>query len=226
MRIWRLFLGDIKFQAIYGFYLLYGIVTFSYGVLLLLLPQAWRAKAAVAMIYSDPAALGLVFMGAIILLEKSQRVLNALAVSPVNVRDYLIAKICSLCLISVVSSLVLAIIGGLGNLLMIAAATTVTSLIFSLLGLIVGAKISSLNHYMFAIVPLEIICFVPPLVYLFEPLSWLTLHPLCGAIALINESSSSLSYDFSRLVLLSFILFAAAQKSTSRMWQTLGGVKI
>ncbi|MGG5318325.1 hypothetical protein [Enterococcus sp. AZ072] len=160
------------------------------------------------------------------MLEKSQRVLNALAVSPVNVRDYLIAKICSLCVISVVSSLVLAIIGGLGNLLMIAAATMVTSLIFSLLGLIVGAKISSLNHYMFAIVPLEIICFVPPLVYLFEPFSWLTLHPLCGAIALINESSSSLSYDFSRLLLLSFILFAAAQKSTSRMWQTIGGAKI
>ncbi|MGG5318326.1 hypothetical protein [Enterococcus sp. AZ072] len=62
MRIWRLFLGDIKFQVIHGFYLLYGIVTFSYVVLLLLLPQAWRAKAAVAMIYSDPAALGLVFM--------------------------------------------------------------------------------------------------------------------------------------------------------------------
>mgnify|MGYP001090376232 CR=1 FL=1 len=226
MIIWKLLLGDLKFQAIYGFYWLYGIVTVFYAAVLLLLPQEWRGKVAVAMIYSDPAALGLIFMGAIILLEKSQRVLDALVVSPAKVSDYLMAKVGSLCLISVVAAFFLALIAEVENLFMIVTATAITSLIFSLLGLIIGAKINSLNHYLFAIVPIEIICFVPPLIYLFKPFPWLSWHPLCGAIALINGSSSTLSYDFSRLLLLLVLLFIVAKKITVKMWKSLGGVSI
>lgn len=226
MRIWKLFLGDLKFQAACGFYWLYGIITFFYAGVLLLLPQEWRSKVAVALIYSDPAALGLIFMGAIILLEKSQRVLDALVVSPIKVSDYLAAKVGSLCLISVTASFFLALVAKVENLWMIVAVTAITSLIFSLLGLIIGAKISSLNHYLFAIVPIEIICFVPPLIYLFQPLHWLSWHPLCGAVTLLDGSSVALGYDFGRLLLLCVGLFIAAQKITVKTWQRLGGANL
>lgn len=80
MRFKNLLLWDMKFQGRYGFYLLYGILTAFYIVLLHSLPQSWKENAAAILIYSDPAAMGLFFMGAIILLEKSQRVTSFFAI--------------------------------------------------------------------------------------------------------------------------------------------------
>ena len=48
-------------------YLLYGILIVFYVVLLFSMPQSWKENAAALLIYSDPAAMGLFFMGAIIL---------------------------------------------------------------------------------------------------------------------------------------------------------------
>ena len=84
MKLRHLFIWDMKFQARYGFYLLYGFLTALYAAVLLSLPQAWQANAAALLIFSDPAALGLFFMGAILLLETSQRVTSFFAVSPIK----------------------------------------------------------------------------------------------------------------------------------------------
>lgn len=71
MRFKNLLLWDMKFQRRYGFYLLYGSLTAIYVVLLFSMPQSWKENTAVILIYSDLAAMGLFFMGAIILLKKS-----------------------------------------------------------------------------------------------------------------------------------------------------------
>lgn len=226
MRILKLTLGDIRFQAKYGFYSLYLVFSVLYIFLLMLFPLEWRLKAGTVMIYSDPAALGLFFMGAIILLEKSQRVLSALAVSPVKVFDYILAKVLSLFLISVADSLLLALVAGFQNLLTVIISTALTSVIFSMLGLTVGAKISSLNHYIIGTIPLEILLFVLPLIYLFRPIEWLRWYPLCGAIALLEGSSTMPVYDTCSLIALAGLLFIIAHSATSKMWSTLGGAKI
>lgn len=82
MRLGRLICGDIHFQWNYGFYFIYFILTLFYVCTVAALPSVWKEKIAAVMIYSDPAAVGLFFMGAIVLLEKSQKALNAFAVSP------------------------------------------------------------------------------------------------------------------------------------------------
>lgn len=69
------------------------------------------------MIYSDPAAMGLFFMGAIVLLEKSQRVLNSLAVSPVKVSEYILSKVISLGVISSIVAMFIAITLNLDNII-------------------------------------------------------------------------------------------------------------
>ena len=76
MRLKNLILGDIKFQFKYGFYFLYLFLSIIYICIINVFPTFMREKIAIIMIYSDPAAMGLFFMGAIVLLEKSQRVLN------------------------------------------------------------------------------------------------------------------------------------------------------
>ena len=72
MRLKKLFLLDMRFQAKYGFYFLYAVLTVIYIAVLFALLENWKEKAAVILIFSDPASMGLFFMGAIVLLEKSQ----------------------------------------------------------------------------------------------------------------------------------------------------------
>jgi len=226
MRLISLVWGDIRFQFKYGFYFIYAIFSVLYIFLLFLFPEAWRAKASAVMIYSDPAALGLFFMGAIILLEKSERVLNALAVSPVSVTEYILAKVISLAGISVIVSVLLAIAAGGENLTLIVISVALTSAIFTLLGLISATKINSLNHYLFLIIPIEIVCMIPPLFFLFYPKEVLRIYPLNSAISLISGNSKIPALDITILVLLLIILFFFARNAISKMWRSLGGVKL
>lgn len=66
MRLKFLIQWDMRFLARYGFYFLYGFLTLLYVVLLLSFPQSWKEKIAAILIFSDPAAMGLFFMGAVI----------------------------------------------------------------------------------------------------------------------------------------------------------------
>ena len=85
MKLRRLVCGDIHFQWKYGFYFIYFVLTVIYVFGITALPDNWKHNAAAIMIYSDPAAMGLFFMGAIVLLEKSQKVLHAIASKSIRV---------------------------------------------------------------------------------------------------------------------------------------------
>ena len=127
MRMIHLIKGDIVFQIKYGFYFLYVVFTVLYAFVLVILPETWQETVASIMIYSDPAAMGLFFMGAIILFEKSQRVLNSLAVSPIHISEYILSKIISLALISEIVAMILAVISHHQNLIMVFIGTLLSS---------------------------------------------------------------------------------------------------
>jgi len=226
MRMLRLISGDIRFQMKYGFYFIYGVFCVLYVFLLMIFPESYRERAVSIMIYSDPAAMGLFFMGAIVLLEKNQRVLNALAVSPVKVFEYMAAKIISLALVSVLVSLVLALAAGLRNIPIVLLATALPSMIFTLLGLIDAAMINSLNQYIIAVVPLEIVCFLPPILYLFSESAIMRFYPLSRSMALISGSSQTPLLDITVLLIVIICLFAIAHRVMVKMWHRLGGVKL
>ena len=99
MRLRYLFLWDMRFQAKYGFYFLYAVLTVVYTITLFAVPESWQEKTAAILIFSDPASMGLFFMGAIVLLEKNQYTPCAFAVSPVRTIEYIVAKIGSLSVI-------------------------------------------------------------------------------------------------------------------------------
>lgn len=170
MRLGRLICGDIHFQWKYGFYFIYFILTVLYVCGIAALPEHWKTDIASIMIYSDPAAMGLFFMGAIVLLEKSQKVLNAMVVSPVKISEYILSKTVALIAISTVIALILGLVSGSNHLLGIAVGTALTSAIFTMLGIIAATKISNLNQFLIVIMPIEIVCFVPPIAGLFVTL--------------------------------------------------------
>ena len=119
MRLKNLIIGDIKFQIKYGFYFIYMILTILYVCLISVLPVCWREKGSIIMIFTDPAAMGMFFMGAIILLEKSQRVLDSLVVSPVKAWEYIASKIISLGMISTLVAIIIALTAGISNLFLV-----------------------------------------------------------------------------------------------------------
>ncbi len=227
MRLGRLIRGDIHFQWKYGFYFIYFILTLLYVCVIAALPEHWKNNIAAIMIYSDPAAMGLFFMGAIVLLEKSQKVLNAMVVSPVKVSEYILSKTIALIVISSIIALILGLVSGNNHLFGIAVGTALTSAIFTMLGIIAATKISNLNQFLIVIMPIEIVCFVPPIVGLFVELPYIfCLFPFTACMNLITGKSILLSFDMVLVIATLIILYIVARRTVQHMWKSLGGVKL
>ena len=227
MRLGRLIRGDIHFQWKYGFYFIYFILTLLYVCAIAALPEHWKNNIAAIMIYSDPAAMGLFFMGAIVLLEKSQKVLNAMVVSPVKVSEYILSKTVALIAISTVIAMILGFVSGSNQLLSIAVGTALTSAIFTMLGIIAATKISNLNQFLIVIMSIEIVCFVPPIVGLFVKLPDIfRFFPFTACMNLITGKSILLSFDMVLVIATLIILYIVARHTVKHMWRSLGGVKL
>lgn len=226
MKLRHLFLWDMKFQARYGFYLLYGFLTVLYAAVLVSLPQSWRENAAALLIFSDPAAMGLFFMGAIILLEKNQQVTAFFAVSPLKAWKYVGSKVLSLSTIGLLVAAVLGATARCSRLPMVLLGTALSSVLFTLLGLILASKITSLNQFLLVTVPVEILAFLPAALHLFGVTpAFLRFYPanvcmdliagrVCSAIGLILTAA------------LIGLLYLAACNCVLKMWTGAGGVRL
>lgn len=226
MRLKKLFLLDMRFQAKYGFYFLYAALTVIYIAVLFALPENWKEKAAAILIFSDPASMGLFFMGAIVLLEKSQHTTCALAVSPVHAAEYVIAKVCSLSAISLVVAAILALAADANHLHIVLFGTFLSSVIFTLSGIIVATKITGLNQFILWTVPIEAICFVPAILHLFKITpAWCGYYPVNVCMDMVSGHSSSAT-GFLGVVAMMVILFVISGFCVSKMWDSMGGVKL
>ncbi|SEW28439.1 hypothetical protein [[Clostridium] fimetarium] len=226
MRLKNMTLGDINFQRKYGFYYIYFILIVFYGFIIYILPSDWRKPATAIMIYSDPAAMGMFFMGAIVLLEKSENVLNSIAISPVKTEEYILSKIISLGIISVITALILGAIAGLTNYFEIAISVFLCSSFFTLLGLLVASKVSSLNQFTIATVPFEIICFLPPIIAMFWFDSCLfTIHPGTACINLIIQTGN-IYLNIGVILIWFLLLWKIVVKSVKKMINSVGGIKL
>ena len=226
-RLRKLIIGDIRFQMKYGFYLVYVIFTIFYICLLFAFPENIRGKVASIMIYTDPAAMGLFFMGAIVLFEKSQRVLNSIAVSPVTVKEYILSKLISLSLIGTLVGVVIAAASGSGNMPSVILGTLLGSFMFSLFGLIAAALVNTLNQFMVVTMPFELLCMLPPMIYLFGYRErFMLLHPGCIIILLIEGKALpnplQLLYVCLWIALITYITYRIVR----RMFSSVGGVKL
>lgn len=226
MRFKSLLLWDMKFQARYGFYLLYGFLTVFYILLLVSLPLSWKENATAILIYSDPAAMGLFFMGAIVLLEKSQRVTSFFAVSPLRALEYVCSKVLSLSAIALLVATVLAVAAKCSFLPLLLLGTFLSSVMFTLSGMIIATKITSLNQFILATVPVEIIAFVPAVLHLFNVTpEYIRIYPANVCMDLIYGREFSVM-GLILVIVVIVLLFWAAYKCVLKMWQNQGGVKL
>ena len=227
MRLKALLLGDIRFQLKYGFYLIYLIFTILYIGVLFAFPSSWRKEAAILMIFTDPAAMGLFFMGAIVLFEKSEKVLDSIAVSPVKTWEYVLSKLLSIGVIATAVGLAIGIPAGVVTKpAAFIAGVFVCSCLFSAAGLIIACRITTLNQFLLAIVPVEILICVPAVIWLFwYQKSWMLLHPGVCMIVLCSGGGGAPA-AFASLLLWTALFTAAACAAAGRMLKFVGGVKL
>ncbi|MCI8293146.1 MAG: ABC transporter permease [Hespellia sp.] len=226
MRLKSLFLLDMRFQARYGFYFLYAVLTIIYVSILFMIPERWQEKTAAILIFSDPASMGLFFMGAIVLLEKNQHTPCVFAVSPVYAVEYMIAKVSSLSAISLVVAAILALIASVDHLHIVLFGTLISSIIFTLFGIIVATKIKSLNQFILWTVPIEAVCFVPAVLHLFKITpAWFRYYPMNVCMDMISGHSSS-TIGFLSVITMMTILFILSRVCVLKMWDSMGGGKI
>lgn len=227
MRLTALLTGDIRFQYKYGFYFVYLIFSVLYISLLHVFPEAWRSKAAVLMIFSDPAAMGLFFMGAILLFEKSEHVLDSIAVSPVKPLEYVLSKLGSIGIIATVVGLAIGLSAGIViHPFVFVAGVFLCSCIFSSVGLILACNASSLNRFVLLTIPAELLINLPAILWLFGyRKSWLMLHPGVSMMILCLGEGSLLP---ALLVLLLWTALAIrlAWAAAANMLRSLGGVTL
>ncbi|MBQ5675390.1 MAG: ABC transporter permease [Lachnospiraceae bacterium] len=221
--------GDMIFQWKYGFYLLYFLMIIIYMMLFSFFEGNTKNVIVDICVYSDPAAMGMFFMGALILLEKSQRVTNSIAISPVSTKEYILAKVISIGIISEVVGVILISQGKTDNWFLTAAGIFAGSALFSLCGIIVGAKIESLNQYIVWTIPFEIIGFVPVITYRIG-FGWnsmlMLLHPGCSIMQLICGNERYLIFSLLSVFVWLVILFFIADKCVQKTFRNSGRVKL
>ena len=227
MRTKALLLGDIRFQWKYGIYFIYSVFTVLYISLLYILPLEWREKAAILMIFSDPAAMGLYFMGAIVLFEKSERVLNSIAISPVKTKEYVLSKLISIALVSTAVGLVIGFGGDvIENPFFFSLGIFGGSLLFSSIGLAIATKIGSINQFIVATIPAEILINLPAIAYLF---GWrpnrILLHPGVCMIELLSNGDRMILAT-AILAIWTIALSMLTVHITKKSMKSLGGVKL
>lgn len=226
MKLRHLFLWDMRFQNRHGFYLLYAILTVIYSIILFVVPDGWKEKTAAILIFTDPASMGLFFMGAIILLEKNQHIPCAFSVSPVRPAEYILAKVGSLSAISIAVAAVLAFAAKAENAPVVLLGTLFSCVIFTLLSIIVAERVFSLNQFILWTVPVEVVCFVPAVLHLFKITpTWLRYYPFNACMDMVSGDMPS-AIGFAAVVALIAILFPLAGCCVRRIWRGMGGVKL
>ncbi len=175
MRIMTALKQDLKFQFRHKFYHAYLIVSIIYIALLLSLPGDLRPFIAGIIIFSDPAMLGFFFISAIILLEKGDRILESLFVTPLKLEEYITAKLASLGALSLLTSLVIVLITieTRVNYLLLIVGVILTAATFTLFGLAITAWIKSVNQFLIISTLFSVIAVLPVIGYFGLADSWL-----------------------------------------------------
>ncbi|KYK30132.1 hypothetical protein AYK20_09300 [Thermoplasmatales archaeon SG8-52-1] len=123
------------------------------------------------LLFFDPAVIGIMFIGALVLFEKSENVLQALVITPMKTDDYLLSKITSLTILSIISATIfLVLLNVFGeidfNILFAASGIILTSILLILLGFILVSRVNSINEYLLAMMIAFLGLTFPPMLHL------------------------------------------------------------
>lgn len=221
-KLTNILLWDLKLLVKYQILTIALVVAAGY-VVLFEAAKAYLAKPVVTMlIFSDPAMLGFMFIGALVLFEKSTQTLSAISVTPLKVWQYLWSKTLALTLLALPCSIAMALAGIQGGIQWhwLLLAVVLSSVLFTLLGFIGVLMVNTLNQYLI-IIPLFLMPVCVPLLGLFgvTPEYWVYyLIPSQASLVLFKASSGGASawqlvYALFYLILAIGVAYKIAEKT-------------
>ncbi|KYK20240.1 hypothetical protein AYK25_01490 [Thermoplasmatales archaeon SM1-50] len=118
-------------------------------------------------LFFDPMLIGIMFVGALVLFEKTENTLQALIVTPIKINTYFFSKIISLTLLSLITGILFLLLtqGFDFNIIYFLAGLILTSVLLILIGFIFVSRCRSLNEYLLMIMLSFIVIFLPPLLH-------------------------------------------------------------
>lgn len=154
---------DVRLQIRYGFYAVYAILTAVFVLGLQVLSPEIRTSAAVLLIVTDPTLLGFYFIAAMVLFEKREGVLDALVVSPLGKRGYLVSKVLTLSLLAVLAATLVAVVGhgSTSRLPVLIVGVALSASMFVLIGFVAVARFDSINEYFLSAIGWGTVLFLP-----------------------------------------------------------------
>ncbi len=181
--------SDFKFQYKEGFFLIYLIICIIYLVILSVLPSSILPLVLSILIYSDPAGIGLFFIGGILMLERRQGIINYLNVTPLLTQEYILSKIITLSGIAVVVSLIITFFSSITesvNYFVLITSTFLTANFFTMIGILIAITCTNLNEYFIKIIPWMILLSIPCIGLIFIPYTeLLSIIPSVASLQLI-----------------------------------------
>lgn len=107
LRLLTLLRHDARLQHRYGIWYAYAFVIAFYVIVLRLAGDVLPPWLKVLVLYTDPSVFGFFFLGALLLLEKSENSRIALTMTPVSAAEYFWSKAITLTVVALIAVLVL-----------------------------------------------------------------------------------------------------------------------
>ncbi|HEV7275122.1 MAG TPA: hypothetical protein VGN80_02435 [Devosiaceae bacterium] len=211
-RLQTLLVHDARLQFRYGIYAAYGVVVVFYVAVLVWTAPWLPAWAPAVVIFTDPAALGFFFLGALLMLERSEGVRPALAVSPVSPAEYLLGKLATLTTVSVVAAAVLvAVLHRPADPLLLLLTVALTAIQYIGIGMPIGLRFRTVNGYLIGSAGFLLPLIGPGFLALLEDMPlWLALIPAVSQLRLLLVATGAAAASAGELALMLAVCAAAA----------------
>jgi len=197
VRIVNALKADVRFQFKQGFYLVYILLTLIYMVILGVLPVEWKSTIIPLVLFSDPSMVGFFFIGALVMLEKVQGVLQYVVVTPLRSLEYLLAKVFSLTILAIVATVMitLATYGYDLNWFLLIIGVILTSSFFVFFGFIVAVRCTTLNQYFIRMIPYLLFIVLPCFSLIGFPYDWLfNIFPSVAGLKLVYGAFKGIDF--------------------------------
>ena len=207
---------DARLQYRYGIYIAYGFVLVFYVAVLVGAGHFLPAWVPAFIIFSDPAALGFFFLGALMMLEKAEGVRAALAVAPLGPGEYLAGKVVTLTAMAVLSSAVLILFHGTPNPTLMLVSVTLTSIMYVGIGVPIALRFKTVNGYLIGSSGLLLPVIAPGLVALIDPTPvWTLVLPATSQLKLMLVATGAGTASPAEVV---FMLAVCAIAAAGGLW--------
>jgi fluoroquinolone transport system permease protein len=216
-RVATLIVHDARLQWRYGIYAAYAVVMLAYAAIITTAGERFPAWVAATIVFTDPAALGFFFLGALMMLERSEGVRAALTVAPIAAADYLGAKAATLTTMALVASAVLSVlIHGSTNQVLLLVAVTLTSLQYVGIGVPIALRFRTVSGYLVGSAGFLAPMIAPGFLALLDPFPlWLAVVPAVSQYRLILLSVGAATATPAELVVM---LLVAALSALGALW--------